>query len=87
MLASSIAGVFGWRERRPEPRARALQETAQRAQRSKWDEAITDDVIQFAVKCLESAAKALQGVGSELGGRTQLISGLSVEQRPLLTCC
>ena len=25
-----------------------------------------DDVIQFAVKCLESAAKALQGVGSEL---------------------
>jgi len=46
--------------------ARALQETAQRAQRSKWDEAITDDVIQFAVKCLESAAKALQGVGSEL---------------------
>jgi hypothetical protein len=46
--------------------ARALQETAQRAQRSKWDESVTDDVIQFAVKCLESAAKALQGVGSEL---------------------
>ena len=46
--------------------ARALQETAQRAQRSKWDESITDDVIRFAVKCLESAAKALQGVGSEL---------------------
>ena len=46
--------------------ARALQETAQRAQRSKWGEAISDDVIQFAVKCLESAAKALQGVGSEL---------------------
>jgi len=46
--------------------ARRAAEASSRKERSIWDASVSEDVISFAVRCLESAAKALQAIGAEL---------------------